>query len=377
MTTPLSSPKSLSNPQNLRSSSLDTTSSPVTTPSNNLTSSLKVDLSVSAPTSPIHSSYKSSKIDSSDSDNHSKSLSSDSSCLSPPPSVGLSEEDDEVDGHDDNGSHTTDSGHHSAIEFRPSPSLRKSIDTSKNSDMRKSQLELSQIYVSLERRSNSYENLLDTYTEENPGLKDVLNRTLNELTKLSASLQSLDSVFSDDQEEEEDIDPLTSSLNVSSMTCFDSDHTSDYGSDAVLAESPIGDTDKKRMARRILFRAKSENPDNVCPLSPDYDQCGLGQEDVSQDDTTRKSWRLQRSKSCSNGGKRRRLKKKSRKSADVLESNSQEPKTSTEMLNAFQVASLGYSMGVKESGVLRSAIFNVEPNSESVSYKLSVEREGT
>ncbi len=292
--------------------------------------------------------------------------------------MGLSDEDDEVDGHDDNGSHTTDSGHHSAIEFRPSPSLRKSIDTSKDSDMRKSQLELSQIYVSLERRSNSYENLLDTYTEENPGLKDILNRTLNELTKLSTSLQSLDSVFSDDQEEEEeDIDPLTASLNVSSMTCFDSDHTSDYGSDAVLAESPIGNTDKKRKARRILFRAKSENPENMCPLSPDYDQCGMGQEDVSQDDTTRKSWRLQRSKSCSNGGKRRRLKKKSRKSAEVLEINSQEPKTSTEMLNAFQVASLGYSMGVKESGVLRSAIFDVEPNSESVSYKLSVEREGT
>ncbi|XP_064400571.1 uncharacterized protein LOC135346767 isoform X2 [Halichondria panicea] len=386
--TPLSSLKTSFNPQNLRSSSLDTTSSPITTPSNNLTISLKVDLSVSAPTSPIHTSYKSvlTKKDSSDSDNHSKSLSSDSSCLSPPPSVGLSDDDDEVDGHDDNGSHTTDSGHHSAIEFRPSPSLRKSsthttlcMDTPKDSDVRKSQLELSQIYVSLEQHSKSYETLLNTYTEEDPALKDVLDRTLNELTKLSTSLQSLDSVFSDDQEEEEgDMDSPTSSLNVNSMTCYDSDHTSDYGSDAVHVESPISKTDKKRnKAMRTLFRAKSENPENVCPLSPEYDQCMLGQENVSQDDTTQKSWRLQRSKSCSNGGKRRRLKKKSRKSAELLDNNSQEPKTSTEMLNTFQVASLGYSMGVKESGVLRSAICDVEPNSESVSYKLSVEREAT
>ncbi len=348
-----------------------------------------VTLSVSAPTSPAHNNYEPSlsKKDSSDSEEHSKSLSSDSSCLSPPPSVGLSDE-EEVDGQDDTGSHTTDSGHHSAVEFRPSPSLRESSSTHatlsvpKHSEMRRSQIELSHIYVSLQRQSQSYETLLNTYTEENEQFKGFVNSTLNELTKLSktSSLQSLDSVFSDDDEEEdEENDSLTCSLNVPLSESFDSDHTSDYGSDPVHVEFHGDKTKEKRKVQRILFRAKSESADK-CLLSPDLEECSVEQQEGDSPLPHGDKWqlrsRLQRSKSCyasGSKGKRRRSKKKAHNV--TKDEDYQEPKTPLEILNSFQVASLGYSLGAKENNVLRSAICDSEPNSETVSYKLSVERE--
>ncbi len=374
----------------VRSSSFDDTnvSSSVPIPLSNTLRESKLStgsLSISAPTTPTHNRYESSlsKKESSDSEGHSKSFSSDSSCLSPPPSMGLSDEEEEVDGHDDTGSHTTDSGHHSAIEFRPSPSLRTnftrtSLCVPRDSDVRRSQIELSHIYVSLQRQSQSYETLLNTYTEESPHLRGFLDSTLNELTKLSktSSLQSLDSVFSDDDEKEHD--DLTCSLNIPiSSVSIDSDHTSDYGSDAVHIESPVSKIQEKHKARRILFRHRSEVADN-CPLSPDMEQCLLEQREGEPPSPSHTSFllrsRLQRSKSCTNPGsksKRKRLKKK----APSKLPKEEEPKTPSELLNSFQVASLGYSLGAKENIDLRNAIFDVEPNSESVSYRLSVERE--
>ena len=354
-----------------------------------------ITISVSAPVSPVHQGFKSplEKKDSSASSqstdsgkdrSHSKSPSFDSNCVSPPLSVNGSDE-DEVDGHDDNGSHTTDSGHHSCSgsEFRLPPSIPKSsshatlcVGTTMDSPDRSSQLELSQIYVSLQRHSQSYETLLNTYTKEDPGLRNILHTTLNELTRLSASLQSLDSVFSDDDEEESP--HLTSSLNTTCPPDFDSDmdRTSDYGSD-LPTESPM--VEGSRRPRRILFRAVSDNTQKVCPLTPDGDQCSPEQQvdDVEFKDSNNKK-KLQRSKSYhadSKLTKRRRYRRKSRKTKED-KVDVEQPKTPAEILNRFQVASLGCSMGVKENGELRCAICGVEPHSESVSFKLSVEREG-
>ena len=59
-----------------------------------------------------------------------------------------------------------------------------------------SEVDLKDIYFRLKRKSQSYESLLDQYTEEDTGLKNVLHSTLTELARLSANLDG-DSVFSE------------------------------------------------------------------------------------------------------------------------------------------------------------------------------------
>ena len=59
-----------------------------------------------------------------------------------------------------------------------------------------SEVDLKDIYFRLKQKSKSYESLLDQYTEEDTGLKNVLHSTLTELARLSANLDG-DSVFSE------------------------------------------------------------------------------------------------------------------------------------------------------------------------------------
>ena len=61
-----------------------------------------------------------------------------------------------------------------------------------------SDVELKDIYFKLKRKSQSYESLLNAYTEEDIGLRNVLHSTLKELVRLSANLDG-DAVFSDDE----------------------------------------------------------------------------------------------------------------------------------------------------------------------------------
>ena len=83
-----------------------------------------------------------------------------------------------------------------------------------------SEVDLKDIYFRLKRKSQSYENLLNAYTEEDTGLKNVLHSTLTELARLSANLDG-DSVFSEsDNIWEND----TSSINLDLMF---SDHCSE------------------------------------------------------------------------------------------------------------------------------------------------------
>ena len=67
---------------------------------------------------------------------------------------------------------------------------------SENSLANHDQVDLKDIYFRLKRKSQSYESLLDQYTEEDTGLKNVLHSTLTELARLSANLDG-DSVFSE------------------------------------------------------------------------------------------------------------------------------------------------------------------------------------
>lgn len=468
------SSKALSVPDDIkrrRSSSLgdcavhSTTSSSLSKPSTtntNENAQLGIDpsstLSVSAPVSPVHSpslnkvphSHCSCGGDSDKDRNHSKSLSFDSNCLSPPPSLGISDE-DEVDcgGHDDNGSHTTDSGHHSSsshVDYRSS-SLHKSsshgnlcVSKTQETSLTNSQLELNQIYVSLQRQSQSYESLLNAYTDDDHGLRNILHSTLAELSRLSRSLQSLDSVFSDDESD------LTASLT-HTYNDLDSDldpNTSDYGSGVNIlpadsqttnshteACSPTasnarrvlfsaqseevgkcqlspeneycelpcqqncGETEVQSLSssqtcshttsntRRALFRAQSEEVRNVCKLSSENEQYELPQDEQESSENSSSGGpeeEKRRSKSLSGVAKvvlrRKRLKLKSRKSMNGSDDvKSSESSTPAEMLNHYQVASLGCSMGVDTNRLLRSAICDIEPNTEKVNYKLSMERE--
>ena len=71
-----------------------------------------------------------------------------------------------------------------------------------------SEVDLKDIY--LRRKSQSYESLLDAYTEEDTGLKKVLHTTLTELARLSANLDG-DSIFSESDDTGEND---TSSINL-------------------------------------------------------------------------------------------------------------------------------------------------------------------
>ena len=325
--------------------------------------------------------------------------------------MGASDE-DEVDcgssnGHDDNGSHTTDSGHHSSsshVDYRsplPKSSSHGNLCASKTQEtsLTGSQIELSvnQIYVSLQRQSQSYESLLDAYTDDDRGLRNVVHSTLAELSRLSLSLQSLDSVFSDDESD------VTTSLSHTYID-FESDldpNTSDYGSevnilpqDSQTTNSHIGTCSHATSnPRRALFRAQSEEVKKVCKLSPENEQCEFPpqQDELESSENSssggpldeedeKKGKRVQRSKSLSGVTKvvlrQKRSKLKSRKSIHGSdEVQSYESKTPAEMLNHYQVASLGCSMGVDMNRALRSAICDTETNTEKANYKLSVERE--
>lgn len=65
------------------------------------------------------------------------------------------------------------------------------------------ELSTSDVNISL-KKSRSLESLLLSYEEEEDNLKDILHSTLAEISRLSASLQSIDSVFSTEEEEEEE-----------------------------------------------------------------------------------------------------------------------------------------------------------------------------
>ena len=86
--------------------------------------------------------------------------------------------------------------------------------------------------IYLRRKSQSYESLLDAYTEEDTGLKKVLHSTLTELARLSANLDG-DSVFSEsDDTGENDTSSINLDLTFSDQCSETSLHHSSFDASA-------------------------------------------------------------------------------------------------------------------------------------------------
>ena len=281
-----------------------------------------------------------------------------------------------------------------------------------------SEVDLKDIYFRLKRKSQSYESLLDAYTEEDTGLKNVLHSTLTELARLSANLDG-DSVFSESDDTGEND---TSSIN---LDLTFSDHCSEsslhHGSFDVSASSNSQITQELRAAldkdnetatttvtelvtkrqRPKLLRAQSEQTSLETKLK-NLERLEKAQEEASKESENelqncsevmesqegkrgkevKKKRPVQRSLSYSKAVlKRNRRKKRSSVcedqsvSLDQEKSTATEPPSPAEMLNQFKIASLACSVGLESRSALRSLIQYAQPNTERDNYKLSVDRE--
>lgn len=350
----------------------------------------RLPVSLSAPGSPLLS-HSLKMVDSSQTflqSNYiyqSKSLSFDGSCPL---------DQDKVS----NGS-PNDSGHHSSSshgDYRDlSLTKSSSIDNLSEDKVKaeaslgNSEVDINQIYVSLKRNSQSCESLLDSYTDNDSGLRNVLHNTLVELSRLSKSLQSLDSVFSDDENE------LNTSIN-QTYSDLDSDLEQTNGDNSPGPQDDrIMDSQIKcstNNVRRTLFRAESDNAQHCYSISSEPEQCklplkGLEQENSGTKHTAKtkdnkQKFKLRRSLDSSKIHRvtkkfpKVNLRSKHRKlinGSNDLESY--ETYSSAEMLNHYQVASLGCSVCSETNRGLRSAITDTEPNTESANYRLSLKRE--
>ena len=348
----------------------------------------------------------------------------------------LSQQDEEVDwaGHSENSLADHDSGLYSSSSHR-SASLPKSSSLNSLNIIERGRLEgegegercssaaatgsdveLKDIYFKLKRKSQSYESLLDAYTEEDTGLRNVLHSTLKELARLSANLDG-DSVFSDDDDElgENDTSSINldltiesdytsetslhhSSLNTSSSSCLLVQELRAALNSGAETTAVCGNESAAQRQRPPLLRAQSELTsletklreidELVTPqeLGEDgEDQLQSSSEVLeSEEKESKKKRPVRRSLSYNNSGitkavlKRRRRKKSSACEEQLTSSEqekSKEPPSPSEMLNQFKIASLGCSVGLESKSALRSLICDTQPNTEKDNYKLSVDRE--
>jgi hypothetical protein len=286
-----------------------------------------------------------------------------------------------------------------------------------------SEVDLKDIYFRLKRKSQSYESLLDAYTEDDTGLKKVLHSTLTELARLSANLDG-DSVFSESDDTGEND---TSSINLDltfSDHCSESSlhHHSSFDASAssnghMIQElraaldkdnetttTTVSELVTKRQRPKLL-RAQSEQTSLEAKLK-DLERLERAQEieeasresenelqshseimDDSQEGKREKEEKkkrpVRRSLSYSKAVLKRRRRKKSSSvcedqsvvASDAEKSTSAESPSPAEMLNRFKTASSGYSLGLESRSALRSLIRDTQPNTERDNYKLSVDRE--
>ena len=339
--------------------------------------------------------------------------------------------DDEVDwaGRSENSLADHDSGLYSSSSHRSTSLPKSSSLSSLNNVMADegercssaaalaagSEVDLKDIYFRLKRKSQSYESLLDQYTEEDTGLKNVLHSTLTELARLSANLDG-DSVFSEsDDTGENDTSSINLDLTFSDHCSESSLHHSSFDASAssncqIIQElrAALNDDNETttvtsgfatKRQRPKLLRVQSEQTNletklkNFERLEKAEEELGKESENElqscsevmeSQEGKTEKEVEkkrpVRRSLSYSKAVLKRRRRKKSssvceERSMSSDQEKSKEPPSPAEMLNQFKIASLGCSVGLESRSVLRNLICETQPNTEKDNYKLSVDRE--
>ena len=281
--------------------------------------------------------------------------------------IGAYNEGDENEAHSGN----SDSGFPSASTSRKASvcaSLTKSSSVSQDSLPQlngcPSELENSSL-----KTSRSLESLLDSYEEDS--LKCILNSTFAEISRFSASLQSIDSVFSN---EDDDEDPSHADFELSecnSETSFQLQNSFDSGTCLPPLVAP--------RARRALYTELQENGHSE-PLTSLSD-INLTISENEQLSAVHPRW-VRRSQSyCVDTPPKRHLWRKKRSDPIIVIQNThadehrEEIVAPYEQLHRYQMVSLGCCSGAEARPQLRTLLSDSTHNSEAVNYKLSCERE--
>ena len=267
-----------------------------------------------------------------------------------------------------------------------------------------SELSLEQIDFDFHRKSRSFESL---YNDEH--YHNVLQRSLAELSRLSASLQSFDSDVFDEEESS-----LYLHQDFELSDCCLSDTSSlnqSYSLDASGASSQFANgmcsvtsTPIKTFTPK-LTRGDSDPTILSCKLEPQTPEGG--RPPLSEEEQQQRPKKTVRSKSNpattnvavvtskdaatgggtpSNHRRKRRISRSWRRNKKTSNGSSQkeatggglkktEPETVREYLHSLQVASLGCSVGLESRDDLRKMLVELPRVSDSENYHLSVERE--
>lgn len=246
------------------------------------------------------------------------------------------------------------------------------------------ELSTSDVNISL-KKSRSLESLLLSYEEEEDNLKDILHSTLAEISRLSASLQSIDSVFSTEEEEEEEgeesslrfhadfeLSECNSEISLQLQNSFDSG-----ASLPPLSLSRV---------RRALYTEEAqegchEERERMTSISDI--SITISEKEEPAETTMHPRWvrRSQSYSASSASTKRNILRRKKRSDPAVVIQNAhaderkEECVTPSEQLHQYQMISLGCCSGAEARPHLRTMLSDSAHNSEAVNYKLSCERE--
>ena len=279
-----------------------------------------------------------------------------------------------------------------------------------------SEVDLKDIYFKLKRKSQSYESLLDAYTEEDTGLKKVLHSTLKELARLSANLDG-DSVFSEsDDTGENDTSSINLDLTFSDQCSESSLHHSSFDASAssnghMIQElraaldkdsettTTVTELVAKRQRPKLLseqtsLEAKLANLERVeraqeieganRECKSELQSCSevMESQEGKREKEEKKKRPVRRSLSYSKEVLKRQRRKKGSSvcedqsvSSDQEKGTGAEPPSPAEILNQFKIASLECAIGLESRSALRSLIRETQPNTERDNYKLSVDRE--
>jgi len=272
---------------------------------------------------------------------------------------------------------TTDSGLHSLS--RRSSSLPKSSSRS-SLDASPSASDLNLVNSAL-KTSRSVESLLAAYAEETQ-LKGVLHNTLSELTRLTASWPSLDSVFSNEEE---------SSLNLDVTDLEISDYHSEVNHPPLNETCPINTSEYEtcplsssvqsckflhelRDVRRELYTEQNfveESHDKLRSIS----ELTHDLESATREQKTHEYLKVKRSKSYGPTATNVILRRRKRTVADKLPAHRKLPTDPAGLLRTYQQVSLDCCPSVDSKSTLRTLLTEFTHNSEGQNYKLSYERE--
>ena len=267
---------------------------------------------------------------------------------------------------------TEDSGLHS-LSHRSSSLPKSSSQSSLDASL--SMTDLNQVNFTL-KKSRSMEAIIAACTEQDQ-LNTTFQKTLTELTAVSASLRSLDSVFSNDDES-----LLTTDLYVQSETGL-SHHPNDT---CPINTSGYETCPLSSSAQSCQFVHEFRNvrqklyTDPNCTENPSDDLCTTSEVTCDSESFTRVKkthtyFRVRRSKSYGHAASKKIL--HHRKSTITMATDSAHhnpPPDPAELLQMYQRVSHG-CLNVDSKTTYRALLADSTHNTEGQNYKLSYERE--